>query len=82
MLHMIAQDKDEIENGGETDEAFRPSLLKAFSVFEQQCQALEGSHRVLKEELDKANLELEAKNLELAERLSENEEMREKTGYD
>ena len=74
-MNMIVQDTQDIDLGG-VDDSIKPSLLKAFSVFEQQCQSLEISHRELKHELDKANVELQAKNVELARRLAENEEMK------
>ncbi len=75
---MVAKATDTDISAQKPDEAFKPSLLKAFSVFEKQCQLLEESHKKLKAQLDEANLELESKNIELAQRLTQIEGMRER----
>lgn len=55
-----------------------PKLLKAFALFQQQCEQLEQSHRDLRAQLDRANLRLAEKNRELALRITQIEEMKER----
>ncbi len=56
----------------------RPTLLKAFKVFEAQSELLEKSHKELETRLDNAQLSLAQKNRELAKRIAEIEAMKER----
>jgi len=62
----------------ELQKASKPSLLHAFEVFQRQCELLENSHRELRQRLDQAELELAAKNQELARRIAEIEGMQQR----
>lgn len=55
-----------------------PSIYEAFERFQKQCRTLDDIHNDLRKQLDGAQLELERKNRELAGRVREVEEVKEK----
>jgi signal transduction histidine kinase len=62
----------------EIPENARLSLERAFHIFQEQSDMLEKSHFELQQKLNEAQLNLEAKNKELAQRIAEIENIKEK----
>ncbi len=61
---------------GKTDT--QGDLVEAFSRFEEHCQQLESVHQELRQQLNEAHLELDRKNRELSQRVSEIEMIRQR----
>ena len=63
-----------------SDDPRYATLLNAFQAFQQQSSQLEQSHKKLKEQLKHSQIDLAEKNIELANNVTEIQDIKEPTG--